>query len=408
MQFHRPLSSLLPTITVVALLFWWGCAGKPAQPVPENDISARSGRAFADLQAHEQGRSSDVEPGQTRPHSPSFAPDTAGDEKPVPVESGRRPAWIDGESRRFPSGTYLSGVGYGTDRPEAEDRARAEIAKIFTSHIESSNRTYQQIFESSAAGNSRTAQNINFEEITRVSTQKVLSGVRIARVYRDRSATPEYYALAVLNRSHAAEILREKIVEMDRQIEQSLRESQVRTDKLTQIKLLHNCIELHALRQAYNAELRIVDFGGQGIAPGVNISEIKTRLTEVLLKDFLIALSVQGSRADEVRQSLVEALNSKGFAVSEQIDRASVLARGRVDIKPIPQGSGPWKFVRWNAYFDLVDRSGGAVFGSVQKTGKSGHLTTAQAEDRAVKSIRQSLAAEISEDLSSYILRQSR
>lgn len=408
MQFHRPLTSLLSAFAVAALLCWSGCAAKPAQPVGDDGISDRSGRAFADLQAHEQGRRVDVAPDRSGPHSMRSAPEAAGDKKPVPVESGRRPAWVDGESRRFPSGAYLTGVGYGADRPEAEDQARAAIAKIFTSHVESSNRTYQQIFESSAGGKSHSAQNINFEEITRVSTQKVLSGARIVHVYRDSSATPEYYALAVVDRSHAADILREKIVEMDRQIEQSLRESQVRTDKLTQIKLLHNCIELHALRQAYNAELRIVDLGGQGIAAEMNISEIKARLTGVLLKDFLIALSVQGSRADEVRQSLVEALNSKGFAVSEQIDNASVLARGRVDIKPMPQGSGPWKFVRWNAYFDLVDRSGGAVFGSVQKTGKSGHLTTAQAEDRAVKSIRQSLAAEISEDLSSYILRQSR
>jgi len=195
------------------------------------------------------------------------------------------------------------------------DKARAEIAKIFTSRIDSSNRTYQEIFESRTGGKSATAEKINFEEITRVSTQKVLSGVRIGRVYRDPSTRPEYYALAVLDRDQTAEILRDKIVELDRQIGQMLNESRDQTDKLTQIKLLQNCIEHHALRQAYNAELRIVDAGGQGIAPTVNIAQIKTRLTGVLLKDFLIALSVQGSRADEVRRSLVEALNSKGFAV---------------------------------------------------------------------------------------------
>ena len=151
-----------------------------------------------------------------------------------------------------------------------------------------------------------------------------------------------------------------------------------------------------------------MDRSGQGIPPTVNIAELKTQLTGVLLKDFLIALSVQGSRAEEVRRSLVEALNSKGFAVSDQIGSASVLARGRIEIKPIPQSHAEWKFVRWNAYFDLVDRNGGAVFGSVQKSGKSGHLTTAQAEDRAVRSIRQSLATEISADLSDYILSLSR
>ncbi len=241
-----------------------------------------------------------------------------------------------------------------------------------------------------------------------MSTRKVLSGIRIGRVYLDPDNQPPYYALAVLDRRQTAEVLRERIVELDRQISQTLNESVNQIDKLTQIKLLQQSIELHALRQAYNAELRIVDVSGQGIAPEVNIAEIKTQLTTVLLKDFLIALSVQGSRADEVQRSLVEALNKKGFAVSEKIEHASVLARGRVEIKPIPQSQADWKFVRWSAYFDLVDRNGDAVFGSVQKSGKAGHLTTAQAEDRAVRSIRRSLAADISEDISNYILRQRR
>ncbi len=407
MQFDRSFIKCLPILAAAVLLLWSGCARQSAQPIPENDIRSRSDRAFADLQAQEQGRPSAPETDRTSPPGTIPAPGPGVVEEAAPVDSGNRPAWIDGESRLYPSGSYLTGVGYGDDRPAAEDRARAEIARIFTSHIESSNRTYQEIFESRAGGESRTAENINFEEITRVSTRKVLSGVRIGRVFQDPTTTPAYYALAVLEREPAAEILRDKIVQLDRQIEELLGESRNQSDKLTRIQLLQSCIEHHALRQAYNAELRIVDRGGRGIAPSINIAEIKTELTGVLLKDFLIALSVQGSRAEEVRRSLVEALNSKGFSVSEQISRASVLARGRVEIKPIPQSDAEWKFVRWSAYFDLVDQNGGAVFGSVQKSGKSGHLTTAQAEDRAVRSIRQSLAAEISEDLSNYILRQS-
>ncbi len=404
---HRSFSCLAILITS-ALLIWAGCAAKPVEPIPEQDIRARSDRAFADLNAEEQGRPRQPDTVGQAPRHTTPAPGPERAEEAVPLDTGDKPPWIDGESRQYPSAMYLTGIGYGDDRSTAEDKARAEIAKIFTSHIDSSNRTYQEIFESRSGGTSRSAQHINFEEIIRISTRKVLSGVRIGRVYRDRTSTPEFYALAVLDRSQSAVILRERIVELDRQIEQQLSESRIQTDRLTQIKLLQSCIEQHALRQAYNAELRIVDVSGRGIPPSINIAEIKTQLTEVLLKDFLIALSVQGSRSDEVRRSLVEALNGKGFSISDQIGKASVLARGKIEIKPIPQSQAEWKFVRWNAYFDLVDQNGGAIFGSVQKTGKSGHLTTAQAEDRAVRSIRQSLASEMAEDLSNYILRQSR
>ena len=405
MQHHRSANRYATFLAAAVLFLHSGCAGRPVQPPSENDIRARSGRAFADLRSAEQGGPGEAQSPRTAPLSAPAPPEI---DETVPVDSGDRPEWVDGTSDRFPPDGYLTAVGYGNDRPAAEDRARAEIAKIFTSHIDSSNRTYQEIFESRSGGQSRTAQNINFEEITRVSTQKVLTGVRIARVYRDPSTAPDYYALAVLDRIQAAAILQEKIAELDRQIAQLLSESRNHGDKLIQVQLLQRCIEQHALRQAYNAELRIVDRGGQGIPPEINIAEIKTQLTGALLRDLLIALSVQGSRAEEVRWSLVEALNGRGFSVTENIGSASVLARGRVEIIPLPQSDVDWKFVRWNAYFDLIDQNGGAVFGSVQKSGKSGHLTTAQAEDRAVRSIRRHLATEISEDLSNYILRQSR
>ena len=410
MHFQLCFAGRLLIPTIAAVLVFSSCAGKstPSAVEPTGDIRARSDRAFADLSAEEQGRTGDSSAVPRPPSRTTSEPEPAAVAEAVSVDRGRKPDWIEGQSRHFPSGRYLTGVGYGEDRPTAEDRARAEIAKIFASHIDSSNRSYQEIFETRADGTTRSEQNINYEEITRVSTRKVLSGIRIGRVYLDPDNQPPYYALAVLDRRQTAEVLRERIVELDRQISQTLNESVHQIDKLTQIKLLQQSIELHALRQAYNAELRIVDVNGQGIAPEVNIAEIKTQLTTVLLKDFLIALSVQGSRADEVQRSLVEALNKKGFAVSEKIERASVLARGRVEIKPIPQSQADWKFVRWNAYFDLVDRNGDAVFGSVQKSGKAGHLTTAQAEDRAVRSIRRSLAADISEDISNYILRQRR
>ena len=175
-------------------------------------------------------------------------------------------------------------------------------------------------------------------------------------------------------------------------------------DKLSQVQYLQLCIRKHILRQAYDTELRIISPTGRGISPAVSFTEIKKRLNDVLLRDFFIALSVKGTRADEIQQALVEALNRKGFSIIKEIPRASVLARGTIDIQPIEQGASDWKFVRWKAYFDLVDQQGGAVFGSVQKSGKSGHLNLAQAEERAMRKMRKTLVEEISSDLTKYIL----
>jgi hypothetical protein len=337
------------------------------------------------------------------------------DDRPTPgkpvhtvrVIKGKQPDWVDNESKHYPPDRFLIGVGYGPDRPAAEDKARSEIAKIFYSDIHSSNRTYQKILEATTDGKTRTRESINFEEITHVSTRRILSGVRIVQVYRKSGPDPQFYALAILDRYQTEKILQHKIEELDRDIRKLYLETQAQPDKLGQVQNLQLCVQKHILRQAYDTELRIVSPNGRGIPQTVSFMEIENRLNEVLLKDFFIALSITGIRANEIRRTLVEALNQRGFSISEEIQKTSILVRGTAQIEPIEQSLSEWKFVRWKAYFELLDRQDGAVFGSVQKSGKAGHLSQAQAEERAIQKMQTILAEEISEDLIKYILRLS-
>jgi hypothetical protein len=200
--------------------------------------------------------------------------------------------------------------------------------------------------------------------------------------------------------------LQSKIRELDQDILKLTALSNRQTDKLSKIKNLKTSVEEYILRDAYNTELRIVNPAGQGIPPPISFSAMKKQLSDALLRDFFIAVSVRGSRANEIRQSLIEALNQKGFSVSDDLNRASVLARGTIEINPIEQKTSEWKFVRWKAYFDLVDQQGGAVFGSVKKTGREGHLTFPEAEERAVRKMRKLLAAEIAQDMTKFIFTQ--
>ena len=46
-----------------------------------------------------------------------------------------KPDWVDGSSMEYSRDRYLTGVGSADDRAAAEDRARGEISKIFSSQI---------------------------------------------------------------------------------------------------------------------------------------------------------------------------------------------------------------------------------------------------------------------------------
>jgi len=341
---------------------------------------------------------------QRRSHTPLG--DQAAKTKEVIIRKGERPAWIDGTGRHYPSQKYLRGVGYDANRQTAEDKARSELAKIFYSQIESRNRTYQSYLQTDTGGKLKTTQKIDIQDITRVSTRKVLSGVRIAEIYKQTRPQETFFALAVLERMRSERILRTKILDLDAGIQELLDDAQNQTDALRRIKYLSMGLEKLILRDTYNTELRIVSPAGQGIASVVSITEVRGELIDLLLNEFQIGLAIEGNRERQIRRILVEALNRQGFSVTEDKQKASVVIRGRMEFNRFEPQDSDWKYVRWKVFFDMVDRQSGVIFGSVSKNGKEGHLSFPQAEERAVEKIRRLIGSDIARDLKSYILIQ--
>jgi hypothetical protein len=380
-----------------------GCA-PTKQEIPTEEIRGRADRAFDDLQKEETG-----EKGISEDDSSAVSPlgGPQGEEgHAVQVTKGVRPDWVDGQSIQYPSSGYLTGVGYDADRKSAEDKARAEIAKIFVSKVDSRTRTYQDYLQTTSNSKSGSEETFSIQEITDVSTKKVLSGVRIAHIYQQSSPEQLYYALAVLDRNQSATILSDRIRKLDGEMEMLLDMAGGEADVFKKIKYLKQSIGKHAMREAYDTELRIVSRSGRGISSPIHFTEIKSELDAILLRDFLIGVSVTGSRGGEIQDALVQGLNQEGFSISEDVNAANVLIRGAVEISPLERGTADWKYVRWRAHFDMVDRAGGSVFGSFTRTGREGHLNLQQAEDRAVRKIRDTLTPEIAGEVRKYIFSQ--
>jgi len=368
-------------------------------------ISERSDRLFDELRT-EEGKSKAP---STLDRQDSIRPSPQSEREmidTIQVEKGMRPEWVDGESQQYPSSQYLKGVGYGPNRQLAEDKARAEIAKTFFSKIESQTRSYQEYLQTDSEGKSSIKETYSIDEITELSTQKVLSGVRISHVYKEAGPDPVFYALAVLDRDQSAKILMDKIRKLDQEIQELLNRAEKEEDLLTKIKYLKRSFQEFVLREAHDGELRIVSKSGRGVSAPTPFTEIKSRLESILFRDFLIGISITGNRAREIKEAFVQGLNQQGFSVSEELSRANVLVRGTVVFKILDRRSSEWKYIQWRTHFDLVDKRGGSVFGSYNKNGREGHLTHEQAENRAIQKIRESLIPEIAREMRRYIFFQ--
>jgi hypothetical protein len=239
-----------------------------------------------------------------------------------------------------------------------------------------------------------------------VSTQKVLSGVRIAEVYQQQSPQSLFFALAVLDRQQTMTTLKEKMRAIDLDIKTLMAQVSNEKKELEKIKILTAAVEKHLLRQTHQAELRVVDPSGKGMTAPIRFQEIKRQLNDILSKNFRLYVAVSGEYGKEVKDALSQGLTREGFVLTSNVEQAKVAVKGNVEIKPLDRPDPKWKYVRWQTAFELVDLSNQFIFGTLSNNGREGHLSLEQAANRAVMKIQNELLPHLSKDVHAYIFGQ--
>lgn len=319
---------------------------------------------------------------------------------------GKKPDWTDGSSIFYPAEQYLTGVGMGESRNLAEDQAYAAISKIFTAKISSHTEDWERYMGVESKGQNRSSTEINIEQITKISTEKVIENVTISEVWFD-PASKTYYALATMNRKQAASALMDKISALDSKVSQLISDTTGSGDKLKKIRGLGGTIRTLLLREALNTDLRVVDLSGKGVEERVSLVSVKKKLDEILRSDFNIIIEVTGPEAQRLAGSIFEGLNQKGFSLSEDNlkNRPSpdLIVRGETEISEVDLRDPVWKYVRWSANLKLIEGSDGKIFGSINKSGREGHLTLPEARSKAFMVMQNEITGEISSRIADYI-----
>lgn len=315
--------------------------------------------------------------------------------------AGKPPDWVHGESGQYPRERFLTGVGSGEARKAAEDGAYAALSRIFAAEVSQRTREWEKYFQTDAGDKTASQREIEMDQLTAVSTNKILENVTIAETYLDKS-TQTHYALAIMDRQKAGSALRERITFLDLEVEELLKTARRTEHKLEKVRALHKAVKTLLLRDAYNTELRVVSNTGKGSESLNRLAGIQQELESFLTQNFRIILQIGGQENDRIRMAVMEGLDRQGLPVSLEAHlNADVVVKGTVEFEPVEMPQG--KFIRWIASFELADPSTGQVIGSVNRQGREGHLTASEAEARAVRAAQQELVENLSSKLASFI-----
>ena len=326
-----------------------------------------------------------------------------------------KPDWVEGVSAVYPSGQYLVGVGQAESRVVAEDRAYAAVARIFKAEVSAHAKDWESYLVIEQRGQSSAERRLTLDNLTRVSTDKVLENVRIVDRWVDVHRGL-HYALAGMHRSQSETSFMERMTELDRSIGDDVEEAHRSSDKLAKVRALRRAARNLVLRETYNTDLRVIRPSGQGIAASYRVSELTHELEQFLTTNLVLAVAMSGDQAEPMQRALTEGLLKEGLQITSRAWRGDrsmdgdssgsspeLLVRGVVRVWPIDVRDPQFKFVRWCSDLEVVDVTSQRVVGALATGGKEGHLSEREAIAKAVRVMQQAFSTDVAKAIAGHV-----
>ena len=315
------------------------------------------------------------------------------------------PSWVQGASSQYPPERYLTGVGQAESQAVAGERAYGAVAKIFKAEITAQSQDWESYLVLEKRGQTNTERHLTLDQITKVSTDKVIENVKLLDTWTDPK-TGQHYALAGMDRAQAGAALVERMNELDQTVETELAEAHQTQDKLAKVRNLRRAAKNLVLREALNADLRVIRVSGQGNPPPHRVADLTSELEQFMAEHLLVAVEVSGDQADVTRRAVTEGLLREGLPVispNGEGKSPELLVKGVVQLWDVSIPDPRFRYARWCSDFVVTEAGTQRVVGAVSLGGREGHLTSSEAMSRAVRVMQQELTSHLAKTLAGYV-----
>jgi hypothetical protein len=303
------------------------------------------------------------------------------------------PDWVSGKgSPKYPPNKFITGIGQGDDLQKAQDRARAEIAKLFSVKVEQVVNTFQQYTDSDGAKGKSWLSSSSTNEITKTTVAETLQGVEIRETWVD-TKYKVHYALAVLPRSAAEARISEAIMDLDSKIKSSLANAAGARDKIQKIRHLMRAFELYKERQGKNGQLSIVSLEGEGIKPSAEVAGTYDALNDELSK-LTVSIEIKGDLSAAVTEAITSSLASSRINVKPQDKSTDISVTGKAESLEPESSSIGFVFARAKAFASIVNVADGKTFGTVEKEIREGAKDMQGARISMISSLKEEMLKE--------------
>jgi len=301
------------------------------------------------------------------------------------VAVAQQPEWISGKSKKYPDQVYITGVGGGATREAAESQARANIGRVFRVDLKSTFQVTRQ--EEMQQKEGRTSSEIKEKTVAKVDVglTKTLEGTEIAEVWKDQS-NKTFYALAVLERQKAAQILEERIRQIDNDVTILNEQLRPAEDRVGRMRLTVRKKNLLTMQKELNADYRVVT--RKRLQTQYSYEKELSGIDRFLKNEFMLGIEGKGDNVARLVEATSKFLTARGLTIRKVTEKnksnLDVIISLEFSMNPATQAVDDWYYCPWQLSVQAVDREYGNVLAADVTKGRASQLSVEEAKKRAL------------------------
>jgi len=306
-----------------------------------------------------------------------------------------RPEWVDNPKSEYPDAMFLTVIGEGDSRRDAESDATGKMAKIFESKINATSAYSERYQELITDVSTESSSDTSFENAVLVESNQTLFNLQFGESFADD--TGRVFVIAYLNRMETAEIYEGKIEANNEKVVYFINQSTKSTDKLTKYANLSAANIISTNNSILVEQLAIISPTTKEMLDiPYDINKLISDYTSAA-KAISFSISVKNDTDSKVKKLIESLLTDLGFSLQ---DNPSLYMLGEVSLERLEMPSSD-KFIRWYLNLKMTDNNDTLMF-SMNEKGREAHVSYVEAEARCLRTIQQEIEVKFKNKLLDY------
>jgi hypothetical protein len=300
-----------------------------------------------------------------------------------------KPNWVTRPEIAYDKDYYVSAVGYGSNRQQADGSAFSNLTAFFGQSVQSNVSVMESYKEQVVNGTISMDSNLATEQaVVLSSSMEQLIGAEVgARWFDEKNST--YYAVAIMEKPTAIKIYNELIDANLKTIESLRAIASTEKNTLEAVAKYKSAANIADVNQVFATTLLLL--GGQNRKNSIGLGDDYRYEAENIAKTIPVNVIVEDDFEGIVKSAFSSALIDAGFRAGNERSRYVIEAKLSVFKVEL---NNPGKFARYIVESSFIDKNNNTILLSYSVNGREGHADQTEAYVRAVKAS----AKKISED----------